>query len=65
MNTIKVFFPIISAIFSIFKKWHGKPPPTHYCAHETSPDICMHPKTIVNTSHQNFNNLIKIAAENS
>ena len=34
------------------------------CALDTSPDIRMHPKTIVCTSHQNFNNSIKVA-ENS
>ena len=35
------------------------------CAPVTSPDIRMHPKTIVSTSHQNLNNSVKIAAENS
>ena len=35
------------------------------CFPDTSPDIPMHPKTIVSTSHQNFSKSIKIAAENS
>ena len=66
MNTIKTFFPIIRAIFSIFTKGQGRPPllPAN-CAPYISPDIRIHPKTIVNTSHQNFDGSIKIAAENS
>ena len=35
------------------------------CASDTSPDIRMRPKTVVSTSHQNFNNSIKMAAEKS
>ena len=59
MNTTKAFFPIIRAIFSIFKKGQGRPPPSPAnCAPGTSPGI-------VRTLHQNFNNSTKIAAENS
>ena len=66
MNTIKAFFPIIRAIFSIFKKVHGRRTllPAN-CAPDTSPDIRIHPKALVSTSHQNFNTSMKIAAENS
>ena len=50
---------MIRAIFSIFEKGQGR------SSDPTSPDIRMHPKAIVSTSHQHFNNLIEIAAKNS
>ena len=57
MNTTEAFFPIIRAIFfKCSQKGRGGPPllPANWASY-TSPDIRMHPKTIVSTSHQNFN----------
>ena len=66
INTINAFFRIIRAIFQFLKKSMGDPPPLPAKrVPDTSPDIRIHPKTIVSTSHQNFNNSMKIAAENS
>ena len=51
MNTIKAFFQIIRAIFSISKKGREDPlPPLSLfpanCAPDTSSDMHMHPKNI-------------------
>ena len=69
MNTIKAFFQIIRAIFLIFQKGKGRPPPplsspliVPLIRHQTYTCIL---KIIVSTSQKNFNNSIKIVAVDS
>ena len=66
MNTIKAFFLLLGQSFQFLKRLGESPLrlPAN-CAPDMSADIRIHPKKIVSTSHQNFNNSIKIAAENS
>ena len=47
-------------VFQIFKKGQGRSSPFSpaNCAPDASSDIRMHPKTIINTSHQNFREFI-------
>ena len=60
------FFALLGQFFQFLKKSMVDPPPlSAKCVPDTSPDIRIHPKAIVSTSHQNFNNSMKIAAENS
>ena len=61
-----IFFPHYYSNFFDFQKRVGEtshPVFTTNYALDTSPDILMHPKTIVSTSHQNFSNSIKITED--
>ena len=57
---IALHFFLLLGLFFNFSKRTGEtfpPPPTNY-APDVSSGMCMHPKTIVNTSHQSFKELI-------